>query len=481
MIPSIFRLFRELRQNLRGGARTAFLLPLREPLRISPEQIVLLVCVDLAISLLVAMAFNGWSGYLNLYALPGFAFSVVLSFLFSLIVARLNRQPSLLLTLPIAFLSAGIVMRLFCVSIWLAAGWLNKDGAQSDVQAIIYYATFFWWIVIATFFLLRYASSGLNKQVSGASNFLRRSIYIPLFILIILLPAYMLPRGELWEAKYETSGAERYAHSIDREESFHAQPALFSDALDALAPERPGITDIYFVGFAAYANEDVFMKELRVIEPLFKQRFDTQGRSIVLINNPQSASTTPIATGTNLAMTFHRLAKTMNVDEDIAFLYFTSHGSKQHELSVNFWPLKLNQITPVGLKKMFDDAGIKWRVIVVSACYSGGYIEPLKDDHTLIITASDATHTSFGCGNESDFTYFGKAMFDEELRKTYSFTEAFEKAKLRILAREKADNFEPSNPQIFVGEKIAAKLKELEARLAQLPLPQTAGELPHEK
>ncbi|MEY4729254.1 MAG: hypothetical protein RL020_412 [Pseudomonadota bacterium] len=481
MITSIFRLFHELRQNLRGGARTAFLFPLREPLRISPEQIVLLVCVDLAVSLLAAMAFNGWSGYLNLYALPGFAFSVLLSFAFALFVARLNRQPSLLLTIPIAFISAGIVIRLFCISVWLMAGWLNKDGTQTYVQWIIYYATFFWWIVIATFFLARYASSGLKKQVSTASNFFRRVIYIPLFILIILLPAYMIPRGELWEAKYELSATDRNANSIDREENFHAQPALFNDALDALAPERPGITDLYFVGFAAYANEDVFMKELRVIEPLFKQRFDTQDRSIVLINNPQTAATTPAATGTNLAMTFHRLAKTMNIEEDIAFLYFTSHGSKQHELSVNFWPLKLNQITPTSLKKMFDDAGIKWRVIVVSACYSGGYIEPLKDDHTLIITASDATHTSFGCGNESDFTYFGKAMFDEELRKTYSFAQAFEQAKSSILKREKADNFEPSNPQIFIGEKIAVKLNELEMRLSQQAFPQTAGEPLHEK
>ncbi len=418
---------------------------------------------------------------MNLYALPGFAFSVVLTFLFSLIVARLNRQPSLLLTLPIAFFGAGIVMRLFCVTVWLAAGWLNNDGAQSYVQWTIYYATFFWWIVIATFFLLRYASSGLGKQLSRGADFFRRAIYIPLFILIILLPAYMLPRGELWEAKYETSGSDRNANSIDREESFHVQPALFNDALDGLAPERPGITDLYFVGFAGYANEDVFMKELRVIEPLFKQRFDTQDRSIVLINNPQSAATTPIATGTNLAMTFHRLAKNMNVEEDIAFLYFTSHGSKQHELSVNFWPLKLNQITPTSLKKMFDQAGIKWRVIVVSACYSGGYIEPLKDEHTLIMTASDANNTSFGCGSESDFTYFGRAVFDEELRKTFSFAQAFEQAKASILKREKADNFEPSNPQIFVGEKIAIKLKELETRLAQLPLAQTAGALSHEK
>ncbi len=59
---------------------------------------------------------------------------------------------------------------------------------------------------------------------------------------------------------------------------------------------------------------------------------------------------------------------------------------------------------------------------MVSACYAGGFIEPLKDDRTLVITAADAHHTSFGCGAESDFTYFGKAYFDQALRATYSFT-----------------------------------------------------------
>ncbi|MGB8337769.1 MAG: C13 family peptidase [Burkholderiales bacterium] len=481
MLNSLFRLFGELRQNLRNGVRIAFLLPLREPLRVSAEQIVILVLLDLAVSLLAALAYNGSDGYLNIFALPGVLFPVLLSFLFALMIARLNRQPSLLLTIPIAFLSAGIVMRLFYACLWLAAGLYRKSIYQEQLQSILYYATFVWWLLIAGFFLRRYAASGLGKQISMASAFLRRASYMPLFLLINILPAYMLPHNELWEHHYEPSANNRYAKSINTEEAFHAQAALFKDSLDALQPERPGVGDIYFVGFAGYANEDVFMKELRVIERLLQERFDTTGRSMVLINNPQTAATTPIATATNLAMTLHRLAKVINAEEDMVLLYLTSHGSRQHELSVDFWPLKLNQITPTSLKKMFDDAGIKWRIVVVSACFSGGYIEALKDDRTLIITAADPKQTSFGCGNESDFTYFAKALFDEELRKTYSFADAFEKAKIGILAREKAEKFDPSNPQIFIGEKIAGKLKELEIRLSGLPNAQTAGALPNEK
>jgi Peptidase C13 family len=106
-------------------------------------------------------------------------------------------------------------------------------------------------------------------------------------------------------------------------------------------------------------------------------------------------------------------------------------------------------------------------VLVVSACYSGGFIEPLKDDHTLIITASSATKTSFGCGNESEATYLARALYDEALRKTHSIEAAFNTARDSIREREKAQGFEPSDPQIFVGAAIREKLMQLQAQLAQ--------------
>ena len=86
---------------------------------------------------------------------------------------------------------------------------------------------------------------------------------------------------------------------------------------------------------------------------------------------------------------------------------------------------------------MLDDAGIKWRIIVVSACYSGGFIDPLKDEHTLIMTASAANRTSFGCGNGSEATYFGDALFQHALRFEDSFVKAFQHARERIAERER--------------------------------------------
>ena len=81
-------------------------------------------------------------------------------------------------------------------------------------------------------------------------------------------------------------------------------------------------------------------------------------------------------------------------------------------------------------------------------------------------TAADATHTSFGCGNESDFTYFAKAVFDEQLRETYSFEQAFARAVPIIREREQGKQEEFSNPQIATGAAIRAKLADIERRLA---------------
>ncbi len=146
-------------------------------------------------------------------------------------------------------------------------------------------------------------------------------------------------------------------------------------------------------------------------------------------------------------------------------VYLSSHGSKDHKLSIEFPPLQLDALSPQELKSILDDAGIKWRIIVVSACYSGGFIEPLKDDRTLIMTASAADRASFGCGTESAATYFGDALFQHALRFEDSFLKAFDDAKKIIADREKSEKRQASNPQIFVGHSMAAKLPRLEAEL----------------
>ena len=92
---------------------------------------------------------------------------------------------------------------------------------------------------------------------------------------------------------------------------------------------------------------------------------------------------------------------------------------------------------------------------------------PLEDDNTLIITATDAHHQSFGCGNGHNLTWFGKAYFDDALRRTRSFTDAFGLARKEVAERERKRGFTPSNPQMYVGAAMREKLRGMAARLAR--------------
>ena len=47
-------------------------------------------------------------------------------------------------------------------------------------------------------------------------------------------------------------------------------------------------------------------------------------------------------------------------------------------------------------------------------------------------SSARADRASFGCADENDFTYFGRAFFKEALPQSSSFEEAFEKATVLI-------------------------------------------------
>ena len=251
------------------------------------------------------------------------------------------------------------------------------------------------------------------------------------------------------------------------QEVFEAQQDLLKRNVDALAPQRRGVTDVYGLVFAPYADEDVFLRESTMVARLLESRFDAKGRVLHLANHATTTQDLPWATPLNLQRAVQALGSVMDRDNDLLVVYMTSHGASNHKLAASHWPLDVQWTTPEMLRSALDQAGIRYRVVAVSACYSGGWIEPLANPDTLVMTAADATHTSYGCGSRSELTFFGRAVFDEQLRSTRSFEEAFAKAVPVIRQREdeagKTDGF--SNPQISIGESARGHLEQLRARL----------------
>jgi len=85
----------------------------------------------------------------------------------------------------------------------------------------------------------------------------------------------------------------------------------------------------------------------------------------------------------------------------------------------------------------------------------------------MVATAADAQNVSFGCGDDYEFTYFDRAYFDQELRRSFSFVDAFAKSQESILERETREGLTHSNPQLFVGDAIRPKLDRLRQRFEQ--------------
>lgn len=243
------------------------------------------------------------------------------------------------------------------------------------------------------------------------------------------------------------------------------QEALLRAAAAQLEPHRPGVVDLYAIAVAGSATEEVFRREAESAKALFEDRFDAKGRAVLLANSPTTARAAPLATTDNLRRAIEEAAARMNPEEDVLLLFLTSHGERGR-FALRYPGLPPEDLRPEALDRMLDEAGVKWRVVIISACHSGSFIPALRDPWTLALTAAAADRASFGCGDEFHFTYFGKALMDEELRRTHSFIDAFKAARETIAAREAAEGFTPSLPQAYVGDEIRGKLDRLEKRLA---------------
>ena len=245
--------------------------------------------------------------------------------------------------------------------------------------------------------------------------------------------------------------------AFDPEDVLGKQPALLDRELTFVEPERPHHPDLYLLGFAGYGWQGVFRREVDAVDHLFAKRFDTHGRSLQLINSSETIDNVPLAGPHNLDVALQRLGEKMNKDEDVLFLFMTSHGAPGR-FSVDMADMPFHDLTPKALKETLDRSGIKNRVIVLSSCYSGSFIKQLADDDTLLITAARADRTSFGCSDENEWTYFGDAFFNHALREAKSFRAAFETARQLVAGWEKTQGVTPSEPQISIGRRIEATL-----------------------
>ena len=236
--------------------------------------------------------------------------------------------------------------------------------------------------------------------------------------------------------------------------------------LAAVQPQRPGTVDAYVV-VAALDSDAVFGREAREAARVLSRRYGAQGRTILLAGGDGA---TPMGSPASLSLALARVAEAMDVNEDVLVLYTTSHGAP-FGLWYNDGDQGYGAISPSRLWGQLSALGIRNRLILVSACFSGVFVPMLSSDTTAIVTASSAERSSFGCQADNDWTFFGDALVNRALRKPQPLAAAADEARGQVAAWEAQAKLPASEPQVAIGAGAARWLAVLEAKLPSATAP----------
>jgi len=307
------------------------------------------------------------------------------------------------------------------------------------------------------------------RAIQAAYTTARAPAVLVAIVLVIAAP-FVMRALDLDTRLWLTDDVEQpQADDTSGEEALlYDQPARLAAAAEHMEPRDPANPNVFYLGFAGDGEQDIFKREELFAQQVLGEHFGSEDRSVDLINDNDDRDSYPLATVSAVQQSLKLIAARMDVDQDVLVLMLTSHGSKEGLAVVN-GTLPLLQLSPVDLQRALDESGIKWRVIIVSACYSGVFADALKSDDTLVITASDSEHSSFGCDDERDLTYFGEAFLKDSVPTTKTLEAAFKKAAGLIQERESSEHKTPSHPQMSIGVHMREKLEELEGQPAARP------------
>lgn len=262
--------------------------------------------------------------------------------------------------------------------------------------------------------------------------------------------------GALAEA-YLPEPSAAAAVKIDYETLWTAQPRLLAKAAAGLPPRRGRGPKVFTVSIAAGGSQAIFGREAAAMRDLFARRLGKGGSGLLLSNGAAHHTKVPLANRDNVAATLTAIGERFDPSRDLLVVYLTAHGGPDAALQTDLPDaFGLRSIDAPFLSEALGKAGIGRRIVIVSACFSGTWIGPLASPDTIVLTASSATRTSFGCDDRRQFTVFGAALLEGSLGKGASWREAFDLLQTEIIAQETQIGIPPSLPMASVGARMEA-------------------------
>ena len=144
-------------------------------------------------------------------------------------------------------------------------------------------------------------------------------------------------------------------------------------------------------------------------------------------------------------------------------LYFTSHGGRE---GMVFGPDRI--LSPTSMATLVRDwCQARPTVIVVSACFSGIFVDGLAAPNRMIMTAARRDRSSFGCSEDATYPYFDACVIST-LPTASDFIALANATRACVKAREEAEGLSPaSEPQVSIGANMQLLLPTL--RFAHAP------------
>ena len=249
---------------------------------------------------------------------------------------------------------------------------------------------------------------------------------------------------------------------VDVEALYAAQDRLMGEQVAALAPGVPGEPDVFALALGGTADQSVFLTEVESVAGILNTQYGAGARTLRLANSHDHPTRYPLANRANLARALSEIGA-RQAPEDLVFLFLTSHGRKD-EFALEFHEAGTKNLTADEFRAMLEESRIGAAVIVVSACFSGSFIDDIAAPDRLVIAAAREDRTSFGCRDGAEWTEFGESFFDKALRADPDPRKAFPVAAEDVARKEAADGLAPSLPQISEGANIGAMLDRVLAR-----------------
>ena len=438
-----------LGRNLAAGLRLALLMPVeRVAFRLSATQLLLVVLLSAAIDIDSDWVRAAHEARFSLLGLHGEIFALGLLALSSALLAILRRDSELYLALPIVVLASFPAIQIVHVlpDLPRLAGWLSPAA-----RGVFEYALLAWMFVVAM--------RAVHVCADPARP--RRRLWSVAGGLLLIAPIWFAPLlGPLepWWREIDASEADGSGVSPASEAVLAAQQFMLDHALDVLEDERPGVTDLYFVAFAPDARRAGFVADVDAAQRTMDERWNTQGRSLVLLNSPATVAERPFASVTHLRSVLLEIGDIIDADDDVVMIYLTGNAGPDHALTPVNPPLELAALSAQGLKQLLDTAGIRWRIVVVATCEAGAWIDALQDDETVVIASSSADVHGRDCAGSLRPGVFADAFFGRAMRRNDELAAAFEAARRDLVAQHAPE------PVMSMGPAIAEHLHALRQR-----------------